>query len=206
MNLGFFSSKTDSDSTSKAMHNQCDAVGEAMGKGSIGDTFIAVQQLILKYYDNVRDQADESFQSARTVSFLGFMLLIVTVGYVIFMDYQVAHGQALPTKGMGVGAIGLIGGSVVELIAGVQFVLYGRATKQFGAFHICLERTHRYVLAYEMADQISTNKDATLEKVVCIMANAPMITREDIDGVESGATVRPRIVVKDILPVATPLA
>jgi hypothetical protein len=94
--------------------------------------------------------------------------------------------------GIGVGAIGLIGGTVVEIIAGVQFVLYGRATRQFGAFHICLERTHRYLLAYEMAEQMTTNKDETLEKIVCIMANAPMITREDIDGVESGELVRPK--------------
>jgi hypothetical protein len=36
----------------------------------------------------------------------------------------------------------LIAGGIVEFIAAVQFFLYGKATKQFGAFHICFERTH----------------------------------------------------------------
>ena len=30
-------------------------------------------------------------------------------------------------------------------------------------------------------------KDGTLEKIVCLMANAPMITREDIEGLASAA-------------------
>jgi hypothetical protein len=88
--------------------------------------------------------------------------------------------------GMNVGAIGLISGAVVEVIAATQFVLYGRAARQFGAFHICLERTHRYLLAYKMAEQMQNDKDHTIEKIVCIMANAPMITRADVEGVESG--------------------
>ena len=201
MNFDFLTSGARSNTASKSLHAQCDAVGAAMGKGNIGDTVTAVQQLILRYYDNVRGQADGSFRSAQMVALFGFLVLFGTIAYVVFMDYEVAHGLAAQTKGMGVGAIGLIGGTVVELIAGVQFVLYGRAAKQFGAFHICLERTHRYLLAYEMADQITTNKDATLEKVVCIMANAPMITREDIEGIESGATVRPRGPMNDALRV-----
>ena len=92
---------------------------------------------------------------------------------------------------MGVGTIGLISGSIVELIAGTQFFLYRNSAKQFGAFHICLERTHRYLLAYTMAEQIrAEDKDKTLEKILCIMANAPMITQQDIEGVSSGKLVR----------------
>ena len=58
--------------------------------------------------------------------------------------------------------------------------------KQFSAFHICLERTHRYLIAYKIADTIEHDKDETLQKLVCIMANAPMITSsEDYDYKES---------------------
>jgi hypothetical protein len=87
--------------------------------------------------------------------------------------------------------IGLLGSSIVEAIAGLQFYLYGKATRQFGAFHICLERTHRYLLAYKMAEQMSSGKDDALQNIVCIMANAPMITRQDIEGVESGVMKTP---------------
>jgi hypothetical protein len=186
--------KDSSPESTQSAHTQCEAIGAAINKGDIGETITAVQQLILRYYDNVRDQAEESFESAKRVALFGFVLLVVTVVYVMFMDLMPHVSAQFETRtgGLGVGAIGLIGSSVVEVIAGVQFVLYGRATRQFGAFHICLERTHRYLLAYEMADQMKTGKDATLEKIVCIMANAPMITREDIEGVASGAVVRPK--------------
>ena len=177
----------------QSAQEKCKAVGDALGKGRIGDTVTAIQGLILQYYSDVRGQAGESFKSAQTVALFGFILLASTVVYVIVMDIMSHFSTHFITRsgGMGVGSIGLIGGSVVELIAGVQFVLYGRATKQFGAFHICLERTHRYLLAYEMADQIKGRKDETLEKIVCIMANAPMITLGDIEGASSGAVGHP---------------
>jgi hypothetical protein len=203
MIFGFPFGKNSRRFDTEALQSQCDALGKAIG-GTIGDTVREMQLLIQKYYDNVRDQAEESFESAKGVAFFGFLVLMGTVAYVIIRDYQVAHGYASATKGMGVGAIGLIGGSVVELIAGVQFVLYGRATKQFGAFHICLERTHRYLMAYQMTQEMTTNKDATLEKIVCIMANAAMITREDIEGMASGVTLPPRNSVQTIPSTSSP--
>ena len=81
---------------------------------------------------------------------------------------------------------GLVSGALMEFVAGVSFWLYSRGAKQFGAFHICLERTHRYLLAYKIAEQIEDRKDETLRDLVCIMANAPMITRQDIDFPDSG--------------------
>src|SRR5262249_35063651 len=168
----------------------CDAVGQAVDQPGVGQTAATVQRLIMRYYNNVRRQAIDSFVSAKRVALFGFVLLIVTVLYVVSIDF-LSHLKlawfAQPEKeGMNVGAIGLISGAVVEAIAGTQFVLYSRAARQFGAFHICLERTHRYLLAYKMAEQIQNDKDHTLEKIVCIMANAPMITRADIEGVDSG--------------------
>jgi hypothetical protein len=193
--LGFTSSKSHAENPEqKLTQDHCKSVGDAIGKGDIGATVTAVQGLILRYYDDVRGQAGESFKSAKRVALFGFVLLVATVVYVMFMDLMphVSSKFMQHAGGIGVGAVGLIGSSVVEVIAGVQFALYGRATKQFGAFHICLERTHRYLLAYEMTQQIKTTKDETLEKIVCIMANAPMITQADIEGVGSDNVVRSR--------------
>jgi hypothetical protein len=52
--------------------------------------------------------------------------------------------------------------------------------KQFGAFHICLERTHRYLLAYKMVRETKDNSDGTIRDLACIMAKAPMISPADI--------------------------
>jgi hypothetical protein len=176
----------------EAQKQQCKELGLALNlDGNIGETVEKVQKLILQYYNDVRDQATVSFRSAKRLAVFGFFLLVGTVAYVIFVDLM----RHIPVSwfmdkegGMSVGTIGLIGGTVVELIAGTQFVIHGRTARQFGAFHICLERTHRYLLAYKMAEQIKAalDRDKTLKDIVCIMANAPMITRQDIEGVESG--------------------
>jgi len=164
----------------------CEELGFALDNDkNIGKTVDNVQKLILRYYNDVRDQATLSFRSAKRMAISGFILLVVTVVYVIFMDLM----RHIPASwftdkqgGMNVGAVGLISGAVMEFIAGTQFLMHGRTARQFGAFHICLERTHRYLLAYKIAGQIKDDKDGTLEKIVCIMANAPMITRQDIEG------------------------
>lgn len=180
--------------TSESLHESCRELGNAVKQGDIGDTVTAIQHLILRYYEDVRGQADESFKSAKRVALFGFLLLALTVVYVMAMDLMPHISTAFrpQSRGLGVGTIGLVGSGLIEFVAGLQFVLYGRATRQFGAFHICLERTHRYLLAYEMTQKISGGKDQTLEKIVCIMANAPMITGEDIEGATSDKIAQPR--------------
>jgi hypothetical protein len=166
----------------------CDGLASAVN-ADVGAMVEKVQTMILDYYKDVRGQAMDSFKSAKQVSKLGFNFLVATVVYVMVIDL-LAHfkipGFVVPDKAMNVGTIGVISSGVIEFIAAVNFVLWGRATRQFGAFHICLERTHRYLLAYKVAEKMQSNRDQTLERIVCIMANAPMITRADIEGVESG--------------------
>jgi hypothetical protein len=192
--LGLATERVDDEASSSPLHGPCEGLAGAVNGGDVGETVERVQKLILKYYEDVQRQATQSFESARRVAYFGFALIVGTIVYVIFTDL-VLHIDPRWFRGtratMNVGAIGLISGGIVEFIAAVNFTLYGRAARQFGAFHICLERTHRYLLAYKIAEGIETEKDKTLEKIVCIMANAPMITRQDIDGVESGGVAKP---------------
>jgi hypothetical protein len=173
--------------STRSVLRECEALGHAVS-GDVGEIVEKVQKLILHYYDDVREQADRSLQIARRTAIAGFVVLLLTIGYVLFVDWAVRDGRLTnqaSTSGMTIGQIGLIGGGIVEFLAATQFVLQGRTTKQFGAFHICLERTHRYLLAYKIAEKMTANKDETLARIVCIMANAPMITRDDIDAVGS---------------------
>jgi hypothetical protein len=123
------------------------------------------------------------------MSALGFLILASTMVYIGIVDVISRFGL-VPVNAnytaMDVKTVGLWSGAIVEAIAATQFWLYGKATKQFGAFHICLERTHRYLIAYKIAEKIrEASRDQTLEKIVCIMANAPMISQADIDGLSS---------------------
>lgn len=162
----------------------CDEVGNAVDSGKVGDIVAKHEKLILHYYEDVQDQAKQSFASAKSVAHIGFWVLIATVGYLLVVDaLSRIHisGLVMTQPSRTIVSAGLVSGALIEFIAGVNFWLYSRAAKQFGAFHICLERTHRYLVAYKMADEIVSKKDEILGKLVCIMANAPMITQQDVD-------------------------
>jgi hypothetical protein len=169
----------------------CHELSEAMNGPDIGQIVAKTERLILHYYEDVQNQAVQSFNSAKVAAYVGFVVLLVSIGYLVVVDYLILMGQISPPADAAAGRmdiawVGVASGFIVEFIAGVNLFLYGRAARQFGTFHICLERTHRYLVAYKMADKIKGDKDGTLEKLVCIMANAPMITRSDMKGLASG--------------------
>jgi hypothetical protein len=93
-----------------------------------------------------------------------------------FMERNAAQTALDPVQ-----TLGIASGLIIQVFAGVAFYLYQRASDQFAAFHVCLERTHRYLLAYKIAQEVETQKEQTLHDLVCIMANAPMILRYEID-------------------------
>jgi hypothetical protein len=164
-------------------HKACDQLENALA-GNLAKTVSAHERMILQYYQDVQQQATQSFEAAKMVAWVGFGVLIVTLVYVLVFD-ALAHlnmlqDTSVPKNLLTVGGIGVVSGVLIEFIAGVNFWLYGRASKQFGAFHICLERTHRYLIAYKICEEMTDKKDETLQKIVCIMANAPMITAQEI--------------------------
>ena len=171
----------------------CEDLSKAMNGPDIGEIVAKTERLVLHYYKDVQAQAISSFRSAQRVARIGFAVLVISLLYVATIDV-LSHIAGLSwfqmrTEGMNIGWVGVASGLVVEFIAAVNFWQYRHATNQFGAFHICLERTHRYLLAYKMAEKLGVNREQTLEKLVCIMAHAPMITRQDIDVAGSGMKV-----------------
>jgi hypothetical protein len=192
------------------MHAACDALGTAVDEGSLGEIVKTNQHLIIQYYKDVLDHVRKSFRIAQWSAIGGFLLFLLTIAYVFLVDWgfvsvglralkQLADqnadvnalqkiadelqtiSKAKSYSVIDIGSLGVISGLIVQLFAGVAFYLYQKVADQFSAFHICLERTHRYLVAYKMAEEIKTNKDVTLHELVCIMANAPMITGADVN-------------------------
>jgi hypothetical protein len=174
------------DSTARK-RQACEELGLAIESGGLGDIVEKHESLILQYYVDVQDQARQSFAAARSVARIGFWVLLATLLYVFVFDALGRFGRASSSAGMPitVASVGVVSGALIEFIAAINFWLYARSARQFGAFHICLERTHRYLLAYKIADQLQGDKDATLRDLVCIMANAPMITHADVKDSQS---------------------
>jgi hypothetical protein len=171
----------------------CKKLKYAINKKDLGGIVATHQTLITQYYQDVQAQANQSFCMAKKAANYGFGVLIGTLVYALFFD-GLSHFKTLPfniqlekpATSLTVAGIGLVSGVLIEFISGIAFWLYLRGARQFSAFHICLERTHRYLIAYMVAAQMEDRKDETLHELVCIMAKAQMMTRDDIDSAGSG--------------------
>jgi len=166
----------------------CDELGLAIEGGKLGDIVAKHETMILHYYRDVQEQAQRSFLTARWFGWGGFAVLTMTLAYVTVLDalgrFSVVTPlpkDAEPSVWMTVATVGVISGVLIEFISVVGFWLYRRTSEQFAAFHICLERTHRYLIAYKISSEMSgADKESTMRDLVCIMAKAPMITRSDL--------------------------
>ncbi len=167
------------DSTSR--EEACDELGRAVESKEMGRIVASHTKMIMKYYDDVKTQSEKSFNVARKAAIIGFFVIILSLFYILAFDALFRVG-ALPPRLSGSGQIptlGIISGSVIEFIAGIAFVLYARGAKQFGEFHVCLERTHRYLIAFCIAQEGGSEKEKLLRDLACIMANAPMIAYQE---------------------------
>jgi|SRR6516164_5559057 hypothetical protein len=177
-------------SATQQHHETCEALGHAVDSGTIGKILAKHERLILQYYEDVLEQVQKSFSTAKRSAIAGFIVLIGTVIFALVFDALNRLGKLpAPTElnpdvawtPLITVVASTLAGIVIEGVAALAFVLYGRTARQFAAFHICLERTHRYLLAYKMANDTKENKDETIRDLVCLMANAPMIGQADIN-------------------------
>jgi hypothetical protein len=56
---------------------------------------------------------------------------------------------------------------LIEVISGLNFYLYGRASKQLEAFHILLDRTQRFLIANSACESME-GKEKNLTRAVII--------------------------------------
>ena len=102
---------------------------------------VAATQMALSndYYRSVLKQAGRSFTVAIGSTVIGLAFFIGAVSFSVFEgDWSASVTSS-------------IAGGIVEVIAGLNFWLYGRTSLQLEAFHVRLERTQRYLLANSVA-------------------------------------------------------
>lgn len=128
---------------------------------------ILIVMTSLGYYDDVKRQAQKSFNWALTFAGLGTAFIIGSVWFFMFSRENLAN-------------ISLIGAALIDAISAINFGLYWQTSKQFAGFHICLERMDRYLLANSFCENLTTGGDACRSKMIEVMANAPMLTLEQL--------------------------
>ena len=99
-------------------------------------------KILDSYHKEILIQAKNSFKWALITSATGFFFFLTSV---VFVIYKQPRNQAL---------IPLVSGAVIELIAAVNFYLYGQATKQLSSFHRKLDQTQRFLLANSICESL----------------------------------------------------
>jgi hypothetical protein len=124
-----------------------------------------LQEMILNYYQDVLGQAQQSFRAALIIASVGTVFFLVALVSYVFM------------KNGDLSRIALISGSIIHVISGINFLLYAKTAKQFSYFHVCLERTNRFLLASTIANNIKdeVKKDNSLHELAQRIADAPML-------------------------------
>jgi hypothetical protein len=162
----------------RQMLHDCEQIGNAAPDDaqSIGSL---LQKMILNYYADVRRQAQQSFLAALVVACIG----------ILFFIYAIWLGMS--SDGILQASIGVIAGTLIQVISGINFYLYARASRQFGAFHVCLERTNRFILANCMCEKLSLPaRDEMRVELARLVATAPMLTLDMSTGVATPSSTR----------------
>ena len=99
-------------------------------------------ELLARFYDLALSQAGRSFRWALIASMVGLAFFLMAI---VFMLWQ--HSGELAT-------ITMIGGALIEFIAGVNFYLYGKTLTQLSLFQGRLEVTQRFLLANSLCESL----------------------------------------------------
>jgi hypothetical protein len=98
-----------------------------------------------EYYVISKQQARKSFSAALFICFFG--IFIYVLGIISFMVFD-----------KDISVISIIGGTVVEVIAGLFFWLYREATKQLSIYHQRLGSTEKYLTVIQIIREMPEDK------------------------------------------------
>lgn len=83
--------------------------------------------IVTLYYRSGLQQAQRSFLAALVAASVGLIFFIAAVSFLLLQ------------QSASVSYISLISGALVEIISGINFYLYARASSQLATFHVCLD-------------------------------------------------------------------
>lgn len=123
--------------TEKALQRLSDA-----GEGDVKAIASSQIELLARFYDLSLSQAGRSFRWALVASMVGLAFFLMAI---VFMIWRESGELATVT---------MIGGALIEFIAGVNFYLYGRTLTQLSLFQGRLEVTQRFLLANSLCESL----------------------------------------------------
>ncbi len=101
-------------------------------------------KLLSVYHNLVLEQARRSFYLAMVAACVGLVFFIAAITVL----WQRSEGASI---------ISLLSGAIVEVIAGINFYLYGKTSNQLADFQIRLDMTQRFLLANSICEGLDGN-------------------------------------------------
>ncbi len=153
-----------------SLKKNCDEIAN-MPSNDVQQIASVLQKMIVSYYQDVRRQALLAFSAA----------LALEVVAVIFFVY--AASLAMNGNDQKKATLCAVAGLLIQVMTGIVFFLYSQSAKQFGGFHICLERTNRFLLANAMVERLPDSEQVPKRaEVITAVLNTPMLTMSIIEG------------------------
>lgn len=122
-----------------------------------------------EYYVISKQQARKSFSAALFICFFGIFIYLLGISAYIFVNKDIT-------------LISIIGGTIVEVIAGLFFWLYREATKQLGVYHQRLGSTEKYLTVIQIIKEMPKDKQVeTYNNLISsiLSDNRAIITHEN---------------------------
>jgi hypothetical protein len=158
-------------SSPKALMNACEKLAH-VPHDDIHEIASLLSQMIVRYYEDVRQQAQRRFFSA----------LGAAVGGLIVFIYAASNGMSEADPKV---YVSVIAGGLIEVISGSNFYLYFRTARQFAAFPTCLERINRFLRANALGEHWNLpEQDEMRTELIRAIANVPLLT---LSSLEKGA-------------------
>lgn len=129
---------------------------------------IAATQLELldDYHKEVLQQAKKSFNVAVGAGIVGLIFFLAVLLNLVKADSNQKNSFAV---------VGTISGALIEVISGLNFYLYGKASAQMSNFQKRLDKTQRYLIANSICSCLSEDfRDASRSELVKIIAGAEL--------------------------------
>jgi hypothetical protein len=145
-----------------ALEAYCDKIADA-SPNDVKEVARIMLKMIVSYYRDVRWQALLSFIAALVLEVIAVLFFLYAV------DLMKGHPEAA--------TLTTVAGVVVQVMTGVVFYFYSQSARQFAGFHICLERTNRFLLANAIVENLpEPERNTKRGEVVTTVLNAPMLT------------------------------
>lgn len=102
---------------------------------------------IREFYSLSKAMAKKSFVLAVTMCVLGFGIILLTIFALFFTDITFMES-----------IVPVIGGSVVEVIAGTSLIVYKKSLEQLNQYYEALHNNERYLSLVNLVDKLTDDK------------------------------------------------